>query len=59
MVCGNVLGRFRPDGIFRLSTPVTQLGRPAAELDEPGFIWLRFPLENGPLFVGLTLEVGG
>lgn len=59
MVCGSVLGHYRPDGIFRLSTPVTQLGRPAAELNEPGVTWVRFPLDRGPLFVGLTMEADG
>jgi CheY-specific phosphatase CheX len=57
IVCGNVLGRFQPDGSFRLSTPVTQLGRPVAGINEPGFTWLRFPLDSGPLLVGVTLEV--
>jgi hypothetical protein len=59
IVCGNALGRWQPNGIFRLSTPVTQLGRPAEELNEPGLVWLRFPLLGGPLFVRLTLEVIG
>lgn len=59
MVCGNVLGRYQPDGTFRLSTPATQLGRPAVELNEPGSTWVRFPLDRGPLFVGLTVEADG
>lgn len=56
MICGNALGRYRPDGIFRISTPLTRLGRPVAELNEPGLAWVRFPLNGGPLFVGLILE---
>lgn len=55
IVCGNVLGRYRPDGAFRLSVPVTKLGLPAAELAEPGLAWLRFPLSGGPLFVSLAM----
>ncbi len=59
MICGNALGRYRPDGIFRLSTPLTRLGRPVAELSEPYIAWVRFPLQGGPLFVGLILEAAG
>jgi hypothetical protein len=56
ILCGSTLGRFQPDGIFRLSTPVTQLGRTLAEPGGTGFSWIRFPMDNGPLFVGLRLE---
>lgn len=56
MLCGSVLGRFQPDGTFRLSTPVTHRERRLAEPSEPSFHWIRFPLDNGPLFVGLRLE---
>jgi hypothetical protein len=56
MLCGSALGRFQPDGVFRLSTPVTHLGRTLAEPGGPGFSWIRFPMDNGPLFVGLGLE---
>ncbi len=59
MVCGNALGRYRPAGIFRLSTPLTRLGLPVAELNRLGLSWVRFPLNGGPLFVGLTLEAAG
>jgi CheY-specific phosphatase CheX len=55
IVCGNVLGRYQPDGVFRLSTPITKRGLPASELDEPGLAWLRFPLSSGPLFVSLAM----
>lgn len=56
MVCGNALGRYQPNGIFRLSMPVTRLGRPAGELNDPTLTWVRFPLDGGPLYVGLQLE---
>ena len=56
MLCGSALGRFQPEGTFRLSTPVTHHGRTLAEQSEPGFPWIRFPLDSGPLLVGLRLE---
>lgn len=59
MVCGNALGRYQPNGSFRLSMPVTQLGRPAAELNDPALTWIRFPLDSGALFVGWELEAAG
>lgn len=56
MLCGSALGRLQPDGTFRLSTPMTHLERTLAEPSQPGFRWIRFPLDSGPLFVGLRLE---
>jgi len=56
MLCGSALGRFQPDGSFRLSTPMTHLARTLAEPSQTGFDWIRFSLDNGPLFVGLELE---
>jgi hypothetical protein len=56
MLCGSALGRFQPDGTFRLSTPVTHLERTLAQQREPGFPWIRFLLDSGPLYVGLSLE---
>lgn len=59
VVCGNALGRYMPEGLFRHSTPLTQLGRPREEVPELASHWLRFPLNGGPLFVGLSLEAAG
>lgn len=58
MLCGNALGRFQPDGSFRLSTPATQLEGTLAEPGGTGVSWIRFSLDNGPLFVGFQLEAG-
>ena len=56
MLCGSALGRFQPDGSFRLSTPVAHLGRALAESDRTRSDWIQFLLENGPIFVGLSVE---
>jgi CheY-specific phosphatase CheX len=56
MLCGSALGRFQPEGTFRLSTPLTHRRRTLPEQSEPGFPWIRFPLDSGPLLVGLRLE---
>jgi len=56
ILCGSALGRLQPDGVLRLSTPVTHLGRILAEPSPHCFSWIRFPMDNGPLFVGLRLE---
>ncbi len=56
ILCGSALGHLQPDGTFRLSTPITHLERILAEPSRPGFQWVRFPLDSGPLFVGLRLE---
>ena len=56
IICGDALGRCQPDGEFRLSTPHTQLARPAAEVAAERFAWLKFPLHGGPLFVDVMLE---
>jgi hypothetical protein len=56
ILCGSALGRLQPDGVFRLSIPETHLGRILAEPGGPRFSWIRFPMDNGPLFVGLRLE---
>src|ERR1035437_1765667 len=39
MLCGSALGRFEPEGTFRLSTPVTHLGCTQTELGRTGFPW--------------------
>lgn len=57
MLCGSVLGRLRPDGTFRLSTPETHLGQTPVEQVGTSFQWIRFSLDSGPLYVGIKLEV--
>lgn len=57
MLCGSVLGRLRPDGTFRLSTPETHLGQARVEQAAMGCAWIRFSLDSGPLYVGMKLEV--
>ena len=59
MVCGNALGRYQPNGIFQLSMPVTKLGSAVTEVNDPELTWVRFPLDNGALLVGLKLESAG
>jgi len=56
MLCGSSLGRFQPDGAFRLSTPTAHLGRTLAASSQSGVHWIRFSLDRGPIFVGLSLE---
>jgi CheY-specific phosphatase CheX len=56
MVCGNALGRLAPDGIFRLDSPVGKLGQSASAVACGEAGWIKFPLENGPLFIGLKVE---
>ena len=57
MICGSALGRLQPDGTFRISTPVTHLQRTLAEGSEPDCPWFQFLLDDGPLYVGLKLEI--
>jgi len=59
MICGAALGRLWPDGIFSISTPVTQLSCPASELRSYDSEWLEFPLDSGSVFVTMTMEVAG
>ena len=56
MVCGGALGRYQPDGSFRVSTPATRLERPSAELTTSNVSWIRFSFYDGPLFVGFQPE---
>jgi hypothetical protein len=56
MLCGAALGQYRPDGEFRLSSPRTHLGVAVASLPAPDGGWMRFPLDQGPVFVTLAPE---
>ena len=56
MLCGRTLGHLQPQGVFRLSTPAAGMDCPAPAIEGRDRDWLCFPLENGPLYVELTLE---